>query len=123
MMRFLMVCLGGAIGTGGRYLVALGMARLSRFPVGTLTVNVLGSFVISLVMVWAADRGGVREEARLFLVTGVLGGFTTYSSFNFETLHLVHAGRPGLAALNVGLTLAGCLAAGIAGLVMARWLP
>ena len=119
-MRFLLVCLGGALGSGGRYLVALGFARFATFPFGTVAVNVIGSFVISLVMGWAGDRGGVSEATRLFLVTGVLGGFTTYSSFNFETLRLVQAGTPGLALLNVVVTIVVCLAAGLAGFALAR---
>jgi fluoride exporter len=119
-VRLLVICLGGAIGTGGRYLVSLAMARLGNFPIATLAVNLVGSFLISAVMTWAAARGAAAEGTRLFLVTGVLGGFTTYSSFNFETLRLVQAGAPGLAALNVALTVAGCLAAGMAGFVLAR---
>jgi fluoride exporter len=119
-VRLLWVCLGGAIGSGSRYLVATATVRLGNFPFGTLAVNVLGSFAISLLMGWAAARGGVSEATRLFLVTGVLGGFTTYSSFNFETLRLAQTGSPGLALLNLGVTVVACLAAGIAGLALAR---
>ena len=61
-------------------------------------------------------------ELRLFLGAGILGGYTTYSSFNTETLALLDAGSPGLAAANLGLTVGGCLAAGFAGLAAARWL-
>jgi CrcB protein len=96
------------------------MSRLGNFPLGTLAVNLAGSFLISLVMAWGAGRGGLADGPRLFLVTGVLGGFTTYSSFNFETLRLVQSGAPGLAVLNLGLTLAGCFVAGIAGFALAR---
>jgi CrcB protein len=120
MSRFLLICAGGALGTGARYLVSTAMARLSPLPLGTLTVNILGSFLISLVMGWAADRGGIPEGIRLVLVTGVLGGFTTYSSFNFETLRLAQAGAPALAFVNLGVTLFGCLAAGVLGLMVAR---
>jgi fluoride exporter len=100
--------------------VSVATARLGNFPFGTLAVNVLGSFAISLVMGWSLGRGGVSEATRLFLVTGVLGGFTTYSSFNFETLRLAQAGAPGLAVLNLAVTVVACLAAGIAGVVVAR---
>jgi CrcB protein len=121
MSRFLLVCLGGAIGSGARYLFSTAMSRVfGNFPIGTLGVNVVGSFVISLVMVLALDRGALSVETRLFIVTGVVGGFTTYSSFNYETLHLVQSGAAGLAALNVVLTLVACLAAGLAGLWVGR---
>jgi CrcB protein len=120
--RFLLVCLGGALGSGARYLVSTWVANAlgSGFPKGTLAVNVTGSFLLSLVMV-AALSGVASPNARLFLGTGVLGGYTTYSSFNYETLALVEQGSIGLAAANVALTIVGCLAAGLAGLALGRW--
>ena len=121
MGRFLLVCLGGAIGSGARYLFSTAMSRVfGNFPIGTLGVNVIGSFVISVVMALVLGQGRGRRRPRLFIVTGVLGGFTTYSSFNYETLHLVQSGAGGLAALNVALTLVGCLGAGLAGLWVGR---
>lgn len=122
MGRFLLVCLGGAFGSGARYLVSTWVANAlgSEFPKGTLAVNVTGSFLLSLVMV-AALSGVASPNARLFLGTGVLGGYTTYSSFNHETLALVEQGSLGLAAANVALTVVGCLAAGLAGLALGRW--
>ena len=111
MGRFLLVCLGGAIGSGARYLFSTAMTRaFGNFPIGTLGVNVIGSFLISAVMVVALEKGAIGVDARLFIVTGVLGGFTTYSSFNYETLHLVQSGATGFAVLNVALTLVCCLA-------------
>jgi CrcB protein len=122
MGRFLLVCLGGAIGSGARYLFSTAMSRaFGNFPFGTLGVNVIGSFLISLVMALALGKAGtIGVDARLFIVTGVLGGFTTYSSFNYETLHLVQSGATGLAALNVVLTLVACLGSGLAGLWVGR---
>jgi fluoride exporter len=120
MGRFLMICLGGAMGTGARYLVSTSLARLGNFPFGTLTVNVAGSFAIGLAMTWGAARGGIREDTRLFLVTGVLGGFTTYSSFNYETLRLAQSGAPALALVNLTVTLVGCLVAGMGGVALGR---
>jgi CrcB protein len=117
--RFLLVCLGGALGSGSRYLVALAAASLpgASFPWGTLAVNVTGSLLIGAAMEGLAPSG-----LRLFFVTGVLGGFTTYSSFNQETLQLVRSGQPGAALLNAGATLFGCLAAGVAGSLLVRTL-
>jgi len=119
MLQFLWICLGGALGTGSRYLVGLWAAEAlgTGFPYGTLTVNVLGSFLISLVMSLCVDAGVIPPTVRMFLTTGVLGGFTTYSSFNFETLKLVQSGAWGLAATNVVVTLFACTAAGLLGLI------
>ena len=121
MARFLLICLGGAIGTGARYLFSTAMTRVfGNFPFGTLGVNVIGSFLASVVMVLALEKSALAPDLRLILVTGVLGGFTTYSSFNYETLHLAQSGAAGLAVINVALTLVACLAAGIAGIWVAR---
>jgi CrcB protein len=114
MTRFLLVCLGGAIGSGARYLVALATVGVA-FPIGTLLVNVAGSFAIALVMELLAP-----SDLRYFLATGVLGGFTTYSAFNQETLTMMRTGAGGSAALNVIATVAGCLAAGFLGVLAAR---
>jgi CrcB protein len=119
--RLLLVCAGGALGSGARYLVSTWAARAlgADFPRGTLIVNVLGSFLLALLLGLAGTREAITPEARLFLGAGVLGGFTTYSSFNYETLALLERGVwP--AAVNVALTVLGCLAAGFAGIVAAR---
>jgi fluoride exporter len=122
--RFLLVCLGGALGSGARYLVSTWAARAlgPDFPRGTLIVNVTGSFLLAAIMTASLSTDAVPPELRLFLGAGILGGFTTYSSFNYETIALVQQGSPGLAALNLGLTVLGCLGAGLAGVVAVRWL-
>jgi CrcB protein len=109
MMRFLLVCLGGAAGSGARYLIGTVM------PHGTLAVNILGSFFIALAM-----ESMRASDLRLLLVTGVLGGFTTYSAFNQETLDSIRAGAWGSAMSNVTVTVVACLAAGALGLWLAR---
>ena len=121
MVRFLLICLGGAAGTGARYLFSTAMTRaFGNFPFGTLGVNLMGSFLISVVMVLALEKSALSPDLRLIIVTGGLGGFTTYSSFNYETLHLAQSGAAALAVVNVVITLVGCLAAGIAGIWLAR---
>ena len=87
----------------------------SRSPHGTLIVNLAGSFLIALVMETVRP-----SDLRLLIVTGVLGGFTTYSAFNEETLRMMRAGAWGTAVLNVAATVVGCLMAGLAGVVVAR---
>ncbi|MCC6749307.1 MAG: fluoride efflux transporter CrcB [Deltaproteobacteria bacterium] len=111
MKGFLLVCLGGALGSGGRYLVVLLWTRLVplAFPVGTLTVNLLGSFAIGLLMSLAQRWSAWTPNLQLALVTGVLGGFTTYSAFSFETLALLHRG----AFLSAGLYVASSLVVGL----------
>jgi len=121
MARFLLICLGGAVGTGARYLFSTAMTRaFGNFPFGTLGVNVIGSFLASIVMVLALEKSALSPDLRLIIVTGGLGGFTTYSSFNYETLHLAQSGATMLAVVNVAVTLVTCLLAGIAGIWLAR---
>jgi len=124
MSRFLWVCVGGAIGTGARYLVAIGVPRLlgTSFPYGTLLVNVVGSFLIGAIMHVGLTTALIPPTLRLVLTTGVMGGFTTYSTFNYETLQYLREGAFVVAGLNVAATLALCLLAGLLGLAAARWL-
>ncbi len=121
MLRFLLVCAGGALGSGARFLASSWAARTlgADFPRGTLIVNVTGSFALAVLL---ARVEAVPPDLRLFLGTGVLGGYTTYSSFNYETLALLDGGSPRLALANVALTLLGCLAGGAAGLALGRWM-
>ncbi len=122
MGRFLFVCLGGALGTGARFLISTGMARAfgPQFPRGTILINATGSFLIALITELSLRTDAISPDLRLFLTTGLMGGYTTYSSFNYETLRLAEDGSLALAALNMGLTVVGCLAAGVLGLVVAR---
>lgn len=121
MSRFLFICLGGAIGTGARFLISTFAARsLGTFPYGTIFINVTGSFLIALVMELSLSSGAITETTRLFLTTGIMGGYTTYSSFNYETLRLVSSGSYDLAGLNFGVTAVGALLAGFAGLIAGR---
>jgi CrcB protein len=117
MLRLMLVCCGGALGTGARYLLGGWIAKSSpgAFPFGTFSVNLIGSFGIGLVMALAARGGSMSETTRLVLVAGVLGGFTTYSAFNYETIELIRKGATGLGLLYVGATFAGCLVAGTLG--------
>jgi CrcB protein len=122
-MRLLLVCLGGGLGSGLRYLVGGWVASASggSFPFGTLTVNVLGSFLLGLIVQVALATDAVSPGARLFLTTGVMGGFTTYSTFNYETLELFDQGAWLLATANLLATVVGCLVAGLLGLAAGRW--
>jgi crcB protein len=120
--RFLLICLGGAAGSGTRYLATVWAAVTfgPSFPAGTLLVNVLGSFLIGLIMEMTRTTAMIGPDFRLFLTTGFLGGFTTYSAFNEESLALMRQGAGRMAAINIGVTLASCLIAGAAGMMRPR---
>jgi CrcB protein len=103
MTKLLFIALGGAAGSVARYLVAVQGQRLSQsmFPVGTLTVNVLGCLLIGLLGTLFAGPVIVREEYRFALLVGFLGGFTTFSTFGLETFSLVSDREWWLASMNV----------------------
>jgi CrcB protein len=118
--ELLLVCAGGAIGSGARYLVATWAARVTTaVPLGTFAVNVVGSFLLGVVMA-ASLRGALPPATRVALAAGVMGGFTTYSSFNWEMLASVERGAWLAAALYGGVTVVSCLVAGAAGGALAR---
>ena len=121
MERFVWICLGGAAGTGARYLIAIWAAQRlgSAFPYGTLIVNLTGCFVIA-ALTHAALTLGWSPTARSAITIGFIGGLTTYSSFNYETMRLFEEGAPATAAVNLAVTVLGGLAAGWLGLIAAR---
>lgn len=121
-MRLLLICLGGAVGTGARYLTTLWAAATfgASFPFGTLAVNVLGSFLIAFIMQVGMASALISTDVRLMLTTGVMGGFTTYSTFNYETTNYFREGAWMTGFANVASTLAGCFIAGLAGLALGR---
>ncbi|MDP2055015.1 MAG: fluoride efflux transporter CrcB [Acidobacteriota bacterium] len=113
----------GALGTGARYLVGVWILERfgAGFPYATMAVNLIGCFLLGIVTHLSAVPVGT-PELRAAVAIGLLGGFTTYSSFNQETLAMLSHGAAGAAALNVAVTLAGGLVAGWLGLVFARQL-
>jgi fluoride exporter len=121
-MRLALICLGGAVGTGARYLLGGVVARWAGpdFPYGTLLINVLGSFLIGVVQQVGLTSLLIPDTLRLVLAVGVMGGFTTYSSFSYETIRLLEAGSWLAASVYVALTTALCLACCVAGLSLGR---
>ena len=116
-----LVALGGAIGAALRFLSGVVFMRLSgptEFPMAILTINVLGSFLMGVFVIVAAQRGLTHYSP--FVMTGLLGGFTTFSAFSLETITLFERGQIGAAglyvAVSVGLSLAGLML----GLILAR---
>jgi CrcB protein len=123
MERFLWICLGGAAGTGARYLVAVWASQRfgSTFPFGTLIVNVVGCFAIAALM-HAALALSWSPTVRSVVTIGFIGGLTTYSSFNYETTRLLEEGATAAAVLNATATILGAFAAGWLGMLSARLL-
>jgi CrcB protein len=118
---FFVVCLGGALGSGLRYLTGLWTASRgwTAFPWATLIVNVVGCFCITLI-VSIASATTMPANTRLFLTTGIMGGLTTYSTFDYETTRLFQDGLPLSAVANIGATLVACFVAGLLGIALAR---
>jgi CrcB protein len=120
----LLVALGGGFGawlrylTGRLWIAAVGPVAASAFPWATLTANVAGSLAMGLLAGWLARHGTGGEQWRLLLGVGVLGGYTTFSSFALEFALFVERGALGLAALYVGIS----LLAGFLGLFGGLWL-
>jgi len=122
MKQVLAIAGGGAAGALLRYWISTGVYMLigRGFPYGTLVVNVLGSLLMGFLYIWLLERipGGVTMRA--FLLIGLLGAFTTFSTFSIETLNLMEAGQFTKALLNTLLSVVLCIAAAALGVMLAR---
>ena len=125
MLRILAVAVGAALGANLRFGVALWAAKKwgSGFPWGTLIINVSGSLLIGIAVGLAASRLALTPTWRLFFVTGLCGGYTTFSTFAYETYELLNAGSILRAALNAAGSLALGIVAVVAGILLARLAP
>ena len=121
-MLYLIVFIGAGIGGALRHGVNVGAARLFGFgfPFGTMIVNVLGSFLMGLFAGYFAFRPGIAQHMRLFLTTGILGGFTTFSAFSLDTALLIERHAWGMAAGYVVGSVAASLSALFFGLALFR---
>jgi CrcB protein len=121
---FWAVALGAALGGLARFY--LGNAIQTRagidFPAGTLVINVTGSFLIGLFMRYALQSAAIGPELRIFLTTGFCGGYTTFSTFSYDTIALLTDGEYGRASLYVGTSVALALVATVCGIAAASWL-
>jgi fluoride exporter len=124
MQAYLLVFLGAGLGGALRHGVNVGCARVCgpAFPWGTLTVNIVGSFVMGALAGWLAFKAehGWSQPLRLFLATGVLGGFTTFSAFSLDAVLLWERGQAGLAAAYVAASVLLSIAGLMAGLALVR---
>jgi CrcB protein len=119
---YLIVALGSAIGGALRHSVNVASARLlgTAWPYGTFTVNVVGSFAIGAIVAYLAARGGTSPARLLFLTTGVMGGFTTFSAFSLEVAVLYERGQLGLATLYLVASVVLSIGALFLGLTLVR---
>jgi fluoride exporter len=123
MDRFLMVLVGGGVGALARYILGAEIAARvgGRFPLGTLVINVTGSFLIGLLMTLFTERLQPHPNWRLLLVVGVLGGYTTFSTFEYETFRAVQDGGKWIGLLNVvGSVVLGYIAVWIGAAIVGR---
>jgi CrcB protein len=121
-MGFLIVFLGGGIGSALRHGVNLAGARLAgtSFPYSTLFANITGSLVMGLLAGYFAFKGGAPQHLRLFLTTGILGGYTTFSAFSLDAVLLYERGEIGAAAIYVLSSVALAILGLVVGLAIAR---
>ena len=122
MSKYLVVMLGGALGAVLRFIVATFVTRLypATFPLGTFVINITGSFLIGLLMTLFLNRPGLHMNWRLFLVTGILGGYTTFSSFEWESLIGLRNGAEVVSFLYIGSSVVLGLAGAWLGLSIAN---
>ena len=123
MIDTLIVILGAGLGGGFRHGVNVAVARLLpglAFPLATLIINVLGSFLMGVLAEGFALRGAAGHPARLFLTTGILGGFTTFSTFSLDAVSLYERGETAAAGIYLIASVAAALAGLFAGLALVR---
>jgi CrcB protein len=122
MNMILLVAIGGAVGSVARYLIASSIqtAISWEFPLGTVLVNILGCFLIGILYVLLVARPDPRHDLRALLMVGVMGGFTTFSSFSLETVTMAMNGNYAGATLNVVLSVAACLVGTLLGISLGR---
>jgi len=122
MLNTLVVGCGGFIGAASRYLLSIYINRIntSQFPISTLMINVVGSFLIGLLMQVLTALCPNNKRLQLFLTTGILGGFTTFSTFSFETINLYQNGNTLYAVANIVLSITFCLLGVILGKSLAQ---
>ena len=121
-MQAISIAMGGAIGALLRFWVSTAVyGKLGRqFPWGTLSVNVLGSFMMGFLAILLMDRLSSSPEVRAFLLIGFLGAFTTFSTFSMETFNLIEQGETFSALLNIGVSVVACLSATGLGVLLGR---
>lgn len=122
MTNLLLVAAGGAIGASLRHLSGIAALRImgAGFPWGTFFVNVFGSFIMGLFIAWMVKKTGVSNEMRLFVATGILGGFTTFSAFSLDVANMIERGAMSSAFIYIAASVVISLVAVFIGLWFGR---
>ena len=123
MLNVVLVFIGGGVGAMARYWMSGAVYKFTSgsFPYGTITVNFIGCFIIGLLMAGFEERFLVNPSLRIFLTIGILGGFTTFSSFSYETIALMRDGEILFALLNVIMSILTCLGATYIGTLIGKF--
>lgn len=121
-MLLLYIAFASAVGGVSRYLLGGLIQRLSggTFPMGTLLINITGSFLLGLIYRYSADSAAIAPEVRAMLTIGFCGGYTTFSSFSYESIRLIEDGQAGRAFVYVALSILLCLGGTAMGIVAGR---
>ena len=121
-MNFVFVSLGAIVGANARYVISRYLAKVlgPAFPYGTLAINVAGSFIVGWFMIWTTERVLIDPRWRLLVVVGFCGGFTTFSSYAFESMAYFEQGNWMLMTTNILANNMLCLLAVVAGMALAR---
>lgn len=121
-MLLLYIAFASAVGGVSRYLLGGLIQRLSggTFPMGTLLINITGSFLLGLIYRYSADSAAIAPEVRAMLTIGFCGGYTTFSSFSYESIRLIEDGQAGRAFVYVALSVLLCLGGTAMGIVAGR---
>jgi CrcB protein len=124
MINIMYIAAGGALGAVMRFLVSTGIHSLlgRGFPYGTLTVNVLGSFLMGILFIFLTERSSLGPEWRALILIGFLGAFTTFSTFSIETLNLIENGAMARAMANILVNVITCILATWLGIILGRQL-
>jgi CrcB protein len=121
-LNYFLVFIGGGLGAAARYWMSGAVYRLVEpdFPYGVLAVNIVGCLMIGFLMTGFEERFMINPSLRIFLTIGILGGFTTFSSFSYETISLIKDGEFFYAAANIGASVILCLTASYLGTVLGK---
>lgn len=121
MKTIIYIALGGALGSVLRYLTSLTLSKYNAFPFGTFIANVLGCLLIGIFFGYFERNSNLSQDLKFFLITGLCGGFTTFSTFSNENIQLIHSNQVGLAFIYTVLSIIVGFGMTFLGLYLTKW--